>query len=61
MYELYQIKSFDEQQQVIAQQETFSIKDLIKLAPNVTQIFKTIGEDSNQFYQVKTTALNEGD
>ena len=57
IFEIYKNRSFDGQQ--APEQETFSINELIEMAPNASHIFKTIGQNQNQFFQVKTTALNE--
>jgi hypothetical protein len=57
IFELYKNKSFDGA--IDTQNETLSINELILMSPNTSCIFKTFDQEVNQFYQVKTTALNE--
>ena len=57
IFTIYKNRSFNGQQ--ASEPETYSINELIEMSPNASQIFKTIGHNQNQFFQVKTTALNE--
>ena len=56
MFKLYQ-SSFRAAQEV---EELYSVLDLIGEEPDPSRVFQSIGNE-NQFYQVKTTILIEGD
>ena len=57
IFTIYKNRSFNGQ--LASEPETYSINELIEMSPSATHIFKIIGNNQNQFFQVKTTALNE--